>query len=220
VDGSETLERAIEIAVRAHAGQLYPARDGERGPYVLHLFRVMLAVEGWEARTAAVLHDVIEDTSVTADELREEGIPERVIDAVVALTHREEDSYTDYVDALAPNPLAREVKLADLADNLATNLAMPPTPANDARIARYESAIAALSAISPPDGGDFVSSRSLCRYAGEKEQLGWVGGGWSDRRLPFRADHGRPTAWSRSRRLGDRGCSHSRSSSSGIPRRV
>jgi (p)ppGpp synthase/HD superfamily hydrolase len=147
VDGSETLERAIEIAVRAHAGQLYPARDSERGPYVLHLFRVMLAVEGWEARTAAVLHDVIEDTSVTAADLREEGIPERVIDAVVALTHREEDTYEAYVDALAPNPLARQVKLADLADNLATNLAMPPTPANEARIARYEAAIARLGGL-------------------------------------------------------------------------
>ncbi|HEX3362461.1 MAG TPA: HD domain-containing protein [Solirubrobacterales bacterium] len=147
MDGSETLERAIEIAVRAHAGQLYPARDSERGPYVLHLFRVMLAVEGWEARTAAVLHDVIEDTSVTAADLREEGIPERVIDAVVALTHREEDTYEAYVDALAPNPLARQVKLADLADNLATNLAMPPTPANEARIARYEAAIARLGGL-------------------------------------------------------------------------
>jgi (p)ppGpp synthase/HD superfamily hydrolase len=153
MDGSETLERAIEIAVRAHAGQLYPARDGERGPYVLHLFRVMLAVEGWEARATAVLHDVIEDTPVTADDLREEGIPERVVEAVAALTHRDEDSYEAYVDALGPNPLAREVKLADLADNLATNLALPPTPANEARIARYEAAIAALSAVPEPDGG-------------------------------------------------------------------
>jgi (p)ppGpp synthase/HD superfamily hydrolase len=147
VDGSETLERAIEIAVRAHAGQLYPGREGERGPYVLHLFRVMLAVEGWEARTTAVLHDSIEDTSVTADDLREAGIPERVVEAVVALTHREEDSYEAYVEALAPNPLAREVKLADLADNLATNLAMPPTPANEARIARYEAAIVRLGGL-------------------------------------------------------------------------
>jgi (p)ppGpp synthase/HD superfamily hydrolase len=104
----------------------------------------MLAVEGWEPRTAAVLHDVIEDTSVTAEDLREQGIPDRVIEAVVALTHREEDSYEAYVEALAPNPLARQVKLADLADNLATNLAMPPTPATNARIARYEAAIKSL----------------------------------------------------------------------------
>ena len=147
MDGSETLERAIEIAVRAHAGQLYPARDGERGPYVLHLFRVMLAVEGWEPRTTAVLHDVIEDTPVTADDLREQGIPERVVEAIVALTHRDDDTYEAYVDALAPNPLAREVKLADLSDNLATNLAMPPTPENEARIARYEAAIARLGGL-------------------------------------------------------------------------
>ena len=144
MEGSETLERAIEIAVRAHAGQLYPARDGERGPYVLHLFRVMLAVEGWEARSAAVLHDVIEDTPVTATQLREQGIPPQVVDAVVALTRREEDSYEAYIEALAPNDLARQVKLADLADNLATNLALPPSPENTARIARYEAALKRL----------------------------------------------------------------------------
>ena len=144
MDGSETLERAIEIAVRAHSGQRYPAREGERGPYVLHLFRVMLAVEGWEARSAAVLHDVIEDTPVTAAQLREQCIPPRVVDAVVALTHREEDTYEDYIEALAANDLARQVKLADLADNLATNRALPPSPENAARIARYEAAIARL----------------------------------------------------------------------------
>jgi (p)ppGpp synthase/HD superfamily hydrolase len=147
MDGSEALERAIEIAVRAHSGQRYPAREGERGPYVLHLFRVMLAVEGWEARSAAVLHDVIEDTPVTAAQLREQRIPVRIVDAVVALTHREEDTYEAYIEALAPNDLARQVKLADLADNLATNLAMPPTPENEARIARYEAAIARLGGL-------------------------------------------------------------------------
>ena len=145
MDGSETLERAIEIAVRAHSGQRYPAREGERGPYVLHLFRVMLAVEGWEARSAAVLHDVIEDTPTTAAQLREQGIPPRVVDAVVALTRNREDTYEAYIDALAQNDLARQVKLADLADNLATNLALPPSPENAARIARYEAAIARLS---------------------------------------------------------------------------
>lgn len=144
MDGSEALERAIEIAVRAHAGQLYPARDGERGPYVLHLFRVMLAVEGWEARSAAVLHDVIEDTSVTAAQLLEQGIPPQVVDAVVALTRREQDTYEAYIEAVAPNDLARQVKLADLADNLATNLALPRSLENAARIARYEGAIARL----------------------------------------------------------------------------
>jgi (p)ppGpp synthase/HD superfamily hydrolase len=145
MDGSEALERAIEIAVRAHSGQRYPAREGERGPYVLHLFRVMLAVEGWEARSAAVLHDVIEDTPVTAAQLREQGILSQVVDAVVALTRSREDTYEAYIEALAPNDLAREVKLADLADNLATNLALPRSPENAARIARYEAAIARLT---------------------------------------------------------------------------
>jgi (p)ppGpp synthase/HD superfamily hydrolase len=144
VDGASTLEHAIELACRAHRGQRYPSIDGDE-PYVLHLFRVMLAVDGRETRTAAVLHDIIEDTPTTAEELLGEGIPPCVVDIVVALSHRDENTYEEYIEKVATNDLARQVKLADLADNLATNRAQPPTPANAARIARYEVALGRLS---------------------------------------------------------------------------
>lgn len=191
MDGSKVLERAIGIAVRAHAGQLYPARDGERGPYVLHLFRVMLAVEGWQARTAAVLHDVIEDTPVTAAELREAGIPPRVVDAVVALTHRPEDSYEAYIEALAPHALAREVKLADLADNLATNLALPPS----------EAAPPASPATKPPSRASPIHIGNgvpvLCRPQGDKGQKPPREDG---RGRSFREGRGRPGGHGRGER--------------------
>jgi hypothetical protein len=70
---ADTLELAIELACRAHRGQRYPAPEPE--PYIQHALRVMLAVSGFRAQTAAVLHDVLEDTAVTVEELREAGLP-------------------------------------------------------------------------------------------------------------------------------------------------
>jgi guanosine-3',5'-bis(diphosphate) 3'-pyrophosphohydrolase len=146
IDDAEALERAIDLACRAHRGQRYPTPEPQ--PYVLHLFRVMVAVGGARARMAAALHDILEDTPATEDDLRAAGMPEDVIAAVVALTHRPEDSYEAYVERLAGNALAREVKLADLADNLANNRALPPTPEVVARIERYERAARRLEATS------------------------------------------------------------------------
>ena len=136
--GAADLERAIAFAGAAHRGQLYPAPRPE--PYVLHLFRVMLAVQGLEAQLAAVLHDVIEDTDATAEDLRRAGFPEAVVDAVVLLTHRSQDSYERYIERVAGDALARVVKLADLADNLANNRRLSATPGVTARIDRYERA--------------------------------------------------------------------------------
>ena len=67
-----TIERAIEIAAAAHAGQR--GKDGD--PYIFHPLRLMLAVKTDSERMAAVLHDVVEDTAVTLDDLRKTGFPE------------------------------------------------------------------------------------------------------------------------------------------------
>jgi (p)ppGpp synthase/HD superfamily hydrolase len=109
-----TLERAIAIAAEAHAGQ--QNKDG--GPYILHPVRVMMRVEGLDGQTAAILHDVVEDTDWTLERLRAEGFSEVVLTAVDSLTHREGEEYFAYVARAGANPLAREVKLADLEDNM------------------------------------------------------------------------------------------------------
>lgn len=145
-DDAQALEVAVELACRAHRGQQYPSAEGE--PYILHLLRVMLAVDGFRAQAAAVLHDVLEDTQVTVDELGAAGLPIDVVDAVVALTHRPRQSYERYVEQVACNAIAREVKLADLADNLANNKRLPNAPDVVARIERYEQAIRRLRAAS------------------------------------------------------------------------
>lgn len=107
-----TIEKALQIAAKAHEGQ----KDKEGLPYILHPLRVMLKVEG-EARIMAVLHDVIEDTSVTADDLRRAGFSEKIVAAVLCVTHRKDEPYADYVVRCKNNKVARRVKLADLEDN-------------------------------------------------------------------------------------------------------
>jgi (p)ppGpp synthase/HD superfamily hydrolase len=108
-----TLERAIEIAVRAHSGQ----RDKQGMPYILHPLRVMMAVQSEDAKIVAVLHDILEDTSVTEEDLRKEGFSEVVIAGILGVTRRKHESYTDFVIRASQHELSREVKLADLADN-------------------------------------------------------------------------------------------------------
>ncbi len=108
-----TLEKAIEIAARAHAGQ----QDKQGGPYILHPLRVMLRVQDDEARIVGVLHDTIEDTQLTEDELRREGFSERVLAGLRLVTHDKSEPYADYVVRCAADPIARQVKLADLEDN-------------------------------------------------------------------------------------------------------
>lgn len=111
------LERAITLANIAHNGQL----DKAGLPYILHPLRVMHAV--WDGRSenvemvAAVLHDVLEDTDVDEVALRIK-FSDEVCNAVVALTRNEGESYREYVKRCALNPIARKVKLADIADNM------------------------------------------------------------------------------------------------------
>ena len=108
------LQRALEIAVGAHKGQ----KEKDGSPYVLHPIRLMLSLDSNDARIAALLHDVVEDTPVTIDELHSEGFSGTVLEAVGLLTHLDHDDYDTYVEKLSRNPVARQVKLADLTDNM------------------------------------------------------------------------------------------------------
>lgn len=130
------------MALEAHRGQWYPAPEPE--PFILHPLRVMLGVSTASARVVALLHDVVEDTSLTLEDLVQRGFERSVVDAVDCLSHRTDELYVDYIRRVEPNPIAREVKLADLRDNLANNRALRPTPDNLDRIAQYEDALRIL----------------------------------------------------------------------------
>lgn len=108
-----TIEKALRIAAQAHEGQV----DKQGLPYIHHPLRVMAAVEGSEAKVVAVLHDVIEDSEVTEEDLRREGFGEPILAALACLTHRDGESYAEYVVRCKGNEIARRVKLADLEDN-------------------------------------------------------------------------------------------------------
>ena len=111
----EHLQSAILIAVQAHHGQT----DKQGLPYILHPLRVMLGVQqhGENAMIVAVLHDVLEDTPVEFHQIPDD-YPMEVLVAVLELTKLPGITYMDYIRELAPNKLARQVKMADLHDNM------------------------------------------------------------------------------------------------------
>ncbi|WHT20874.1 phosphohydrolase [Crossiella sp. CA-258035] len=110
---SFSLADAVEIATRAHEGQL----DKAGLPYIRHPLRVMDQVEGEWHKMAAVLHDVVEDTGVTAEDLRAAGCPERVVTAVLALSKGPDEPMESYLRRAAEDEIAIVVKHADIADN-------------------------------------------------------------------------------------------------------
>ncbi|MBC3411350.1 MULTISPECIES: GTP pyrophosphokinase [Pseudomonas] len=138
-----TLERAISVATRAHEGQV----DKGGADYILHPLRVMARVHTPEQRIVAVLHDVLEDTSLTLSDLAREGFPLKILAALLALSRRHDESYEAFVVRLGVDPLAREVKLADLADNSDITRIARPGPADLARLVRYQQASAYLQTL-------------------------------------------------------------------------
>ena len=111
-----TLEKAIELAAHYHAGQT----DADGAPYILQLLTVMMAVESIEAKTVAVLRDILADSPLIDDDLRVAGFSEAVVQAVQALTRKRDESSIPAAHRAASNPLARAVKLAEVEAALQT----------------------------------------------------------------------------------------------------
>ena len=109
------VKLAEEIATQAHAGQF--RRDGVT-PYIVHPEAVASRVDSPDLKVVAWLHDVIEDTPLTAKDLLDKGIKDDHIQAVILLTKKKGQSNKEYWDAIKPNSLARKVKIADMLTNL------------------------------------------------------------------------------------------------------
>ncbi len=134
-----TIDRAIMIASIAHAGQ----KDKADKPYILHPLRVMLTVASDknatdEQKIVAVLHDVIEDTYVQEQQLRENGFSEDIINAIKSVTKIEGESRMDAAKRTKLNAIGRVVKLADLKDNMDLSRIAKPTAKDLLRVAEYE----------------------------------------------------------------------------------
>ena len=138
-----TLGRAISIAAEAHAGQ----KDRAGAPYILHPIRLMIQMDSEDAMMAAVLHDVVENSTWTLDDLRKEGFSNEVLNAVDSLTQRdkEREDYWDYIKRAGSDPIALKVKLADLLDNLNPNRLNKVTKEDEKRFERYRKAQQMLS---------------------------------------------------------------------------
>ena len=106
-------KKALRLCFEAHKDQL----DKSGLPYVFHPFHLAEQMKDEKTTVAALLHDVAEDTPITLDELAEMGFDSDVIDALRLLTHNDDTPYMDYVARIKPNPIARAIKLADLAHN-------------------------------------------------------------------------------------------------------
>lgn len=140
-----TLDYAIQLARRAHEGQL----DKAGRPYIAHPLRVMGSLAGEHERMTAVLHDVVEDTATTLEDLAEAGCPAPVLAAVDAISRRPDESQADYLARVVANPLALTVKRADIADNMSADRMGLLDEVTQERLRRkYEAALAQLDASS------------------------------------------------------------------------
>ncbi len=139
-----TIDRAIQIAVTAHSGQI--DKGGE--PYILHPLRVMLRMSTEEERITAVLHDVVEDSEFTFESLATEGFSANVVNALEALTKRPGETRIEAAHRAARNPLARRVKLADNAENSDLSRIQNPTDKDHERLEQYRQVRKILEAAS------------------------------------------------------------------------
>lgn len=106
-------KKALKLCFEMHKDQT----DKSGMPYVFHPLHLAEQMQDEATTVAALLHDVVEDTSCTFEELRGMGFDEAVLQALALLTHDDDTPYTDYVAAIKPNPIAKAVKLADLRHN-------------------------------------------------------------------------------------------------------
>jgi (p)ppGpp synthase/HD superfamily hydrolase len=137
------LDRAIQIAAQAHSGQ----KEKNGRPYILHPIRLMLKMQNELEMMVAILHDVVEDTDRTLEDLRRESFPETVLEAVNCLIHRKQIRYRDYIQRILGNPVARKVKLADLEDNLDAKRLPELTMGDQARMKKYHQAWLLLKSV-------------------------------------------------------------------------
>lgn len=110
---TKLTKKAMRICFDAHKNQV----DKSGLPYVFHPFHLAEQMDDEEAVCVALLHDVIEDTNTTFEDLEKEGFNENIISALKVLTHDKDVPYMDYVLKIKPNLLARRIKLADLRHN-------------------------------------------------------------------------------------------------------
>ena len=129
------IEMAEALASFAHKGQ----KDKAGKPYIYHPLAVKERVEGEKEKITALLHDVIEDTFITLETVRN-IFGDEIAEAVDAMTHKEGEDYFEYVERLSHNPISRRVKLADLSHNMDLSRIPNVTERDLQRLEKYKKA--------------------------------------------------------------------------------
>lgn len=133
-------KKALAVCFEAHKSQV----DKSGLPYVFHPFHLAEQMKDELTTIVALLHDVIEDTSITVEELRDMGFPAEAIAAIQIMTHDKSIPYMDYVAQIKKNPIAREVKLADLKHNSDLTRLNEVAEKDLERLKKYKKAISLL----------------------------------------------------------------------------
>ena len=133
-------KKALKVCFEAHKEQI----DKSGLPYVFHPFHLAEQMKDENTTIVALLHDVIEDTDYTFNDLIAMGFDGAIIEAIKLMTHEEGVPYMDYVEKIKSNPIAREVKLADLRHNSDLSRLDAPTEKDKMRVEKYRKAIVLL----------------------------------------------------------------------------
>ena len=140
---TEMTKRALALCFEAHKDQ----KDKSGLPYVFHPFHLAEQMEDEDTTIVALLHDVIEDTEYTIEDLQKAGFTQNVISAIALMTHDPQVPYMEYVRAIKSNPIARAVKLADLRHNSDMTRLDIITQRDEERAQKYLDAIVILEEV-------------------------------------------------------------------------
>jgi (p)ppGpp synthase/HD superfamily hydrolase len=130
------IEKSLAIALRAYEGKT----DKAGREYIHHPLRLMARMSTDQEMSVALLHDVIEDSDISAEQLLADGIPAEVVEAVLCLTKYPDEDYRDFVARAKKNELARKVKIVDIEDNINVLRLQNLTDKDLARIRKYHAA--------------------------------------------------------------------------------
>ena len=114
---TELTKKAINLMFKKHKDQV----DKSGLPYVFHPFHIAEQMKDENTTIVALLHDIVEDTDTTFEDLKEMGFNDKVIDALKLMTHNKDEDYFKYVEKIGKNPIARKVKIKDLEHNMDTS---------------------------------------------------------------------------------------------------
>lgn len=137
---TDKTKKAMKLCYEAHKDQV----DKSGLPYVFHPAHVAEQMTDEATTIVALLHDVVEDTDYTLEDLAAEGFGKEILEAVALMTHEDDVPYLDYVEKLKDNPIARAVKLADLAHNSDLSRIGEVDEETRQRLEKYKKAIALL----------------------------------------------------------------------------